>query len=64
MVKLTISISELSQYLGIGLSASYTLVHSQGFPVVKIGNRLLVPLSELEKWLSEQAYNISNTSED
>lgn len=55
MQKLTLSIPELSHYLGIGLSAAYQLAHTHDFPVVKIGSRLLVPISELELWLIDQA---------
>lgn len=55
MTKLTLSVYELSQYLGIGLSSAYNLVHMEGFPVVKVNSRLLVPHTALDLWLEQQA---------
>lgn len=31
------------QVLGISLSSGYELLHQQGFPTLKIGNRIVVP---------------------
>ena len=39
MEKLTYSVRELAEALGIGISAAYKLTNIEGFPVVQIGAR-------------------------
>lgn len=33
----------IAQVLGIALSSGYEFVHQQGFPTLKIGNRIVAP---------------------
>ncbi len=37
----------VSQVLGIAPSSAYELMHEDGFPVLKIGNRMVVPNEQL-----------------
>ena len=53
--KLALNVDELAAKLDIGINQAYALARSQGFPSVRIGKRLLVPVRDLESWLSEQA---------
>lgn len=53
--KKMLSVSELGEYLGIGRSLAYQLSRQKAFPTVKIGRRVLVPVKELEIWLSRNA---------
>lgn len=50
----TLSAEELAKALNISMSTSYRLLHSKGFPVVKIGKRRMVTKHDLLKWMSEQ----------
>lgn len=53
--KLTYSVPEAAEVLGVSRSKMYELVKIQGFPTLKIGGRLLVSVKGLEKWIEEQA---------
>ena len=52
--KETLSVRDLSERLGISLPKAYELVKQPGFPVLKIGSRILIPIEGLRKWLMEQ----------
>ena len=53
--KLTYSVPEAAQVLGISESRMRQLVRSEGFPTVHIGRRSLVSIKGLERWVEEQA---------
>jgi excisionase family DNA binding protein len=50
--KLTLSVEEAAKLLGIGRNLCYDKVKTGEIPVIKIGRRLLVPRSALEKLLA------------
>ncbi len=50
-----LTVSQVSDFLNIGITKAYELCHSNGFPVVRLGRKLLVPRKQLELWLEEQA---------
>lgn len=43
----------VSKLLGISSSSGYELMHEKGFPVLKIGSRLVVPKEKFRKWVEE-----------
>lgn len=43
----------MAQVLGIAPSSSYELMHEVGFPVLKIGNRMVVPKEKFIAWVEE-----------
>ena len=49
-----LSVKELATYMGVSLSVAYRLVNSEGFPVLHLGKRLLVPIEELRAWIARQ----------
>lgn len=52
--KITITVSEAAKMLGISSKSAYwNLVTIPGFPVVKIGKRLVVLREAFLKWLEE-----------
>lgn len=53
--KLTLSIPEAAEVIGVSRSQMYTLAKSKGFPTVQVGRRLLVSTKGLERWVEEQA---------
>ena len=53
--KLTYSVLEAAEVLGISESRMRQLVRSEGFPTVHIGRRSLVSIKGLERWVEEQA---------
>lgn len=51
MEKTTMSVQELSSQMGISLPKAYQLVKSPGFPTIRIGTRILVPVDAYKEWL-------------
>ena len=51
MEKTTMSVQELSAQLGISLPKAYALVKSEGFPSIRIGTRILIPVDAFREWL-------------
>ena len=41
----------LSELLGISLSSCYELMHEKGFPVIRIGKRMVVEKSRFIEWV-------------
>ena len=44
MERTTMSVQELSAQMGISLPKAYELVKTPGFPTLRIGTRILVPI--------------------
>ena len=40
----------VAKVLGVSPSSSYELMHEPGFPVLKIGNRMVVPKEKFIRW--------------
>lgn len=51
MEKTTMSVQELSAQMGISLPKAYELVKSPGFPTIRIGTRILIPVNAYKEWL-------------
>ena len=48
----TLTVREVQQILRIGRNAVYNLMHSNSFPVIKIGNAIRIPRESFCAWLS------------
>lgn len=55
MEKVVLTVDEVAQTLGIAKQNAYALAKSKGFPTVRIGKRMIVPVNEFYRWLSEQS---------
>lgn len=54
--KITVSVEEMAEMLGISRSVAYQLTKHGDFPVVRVSERrLIIPVKSLEKWLEEKA---------
>lgn len=51
MEKTTMSVQELSSQTGISLPKAYELVRMPGFPSIRIGTRILIPIEAFREWL-------------
>ena len=61
--RLTLTVEEAAKLLGIGRQLAYERVKTGEIPVIKIGRRLLVPRSALEKLLADpKPLNLTLTS--
>ena len=43
----------VAKVLGIAPSSAYELMHEPGFPVLKIGSRMVVPKEQFIRWAEE-----------
>lgn len=43
-----------AKLLGISLSSAYELMHEEGFPALRIGNRIVVPKEKFCRWADRQ----------
>lgn len=50
----TLNAQQVADVLGIARNSAYTLMHSEGFPTIHIGRRLLVPRDKLLQWIDHQ----------
>lgn len=59
-VPLMLNASQLAVFLGISRARAYELMHTKGFPTVKIGKRLICPKEKVIVWLENQIDAESN----
>ena len=43
----------VAKVLGISISSAYELMHEPGFPVLRVGNRMVVPKEQFIQWVNE-----------
>ena len=43
----------VAKVLGVSSSSSYELMHKPDFPVLRIGNRMVVPKEQFIQWVQE-----------
>ena len=55
--KLTLSVEETAQQLGICTKVAYQLTHRADFPTIKIGRRTRVSREGLREWVRKQEQN-------
>jgi len=48
---LMLSVIQVAEVLGISKTSAYELVHSDGFPSITIGKRLIVPKDKFIEWI-------------
>lgn len=53
--KMVLSVRELAERFHLSLPTAYALTEREGFPVVHVGRKKLIPVADLERWLSEEA---------
>lgn len=55
MEKVTMTVRDVSQAMGLSLPKAYALAKSSKFPTIRVGRRLIIPTHEFHAWLSEQS---------
>jgi len=43
----------VAKVLGVSPSSGYELMHESGFPVLKVGSRMVVPKEKFSQWVEE-----------
>jgi excisionase family DNA binding protein len=49
-----LTVEQLQDFLGISRPKAYELVHTKGFPAIRIGRTIRVPREALMRWINEQ----------
>ena len=52
--KITVSVTEAAQLLGLSRPTVYKLIHRGDFPVLRVGTRTLIHRARLEEWAERQ----------
>ncbi len=55
---LMLSVPEMAAALGISRAGAYELARSEGFPALRIGNRIVIPKDKLQEWVDKQIEKI------
>ena len=50
-----VDVPEMGKLLGISRASAYELANTDGFPIVRVGKRMLIPTDALKRWVDEQA---------
>ena len=45
---------KIAKYLEISRAGAYELMHSEGFPLIRIGKRMIVPGDKFLEWVDNQ----------
>lgn len=53
--KLTYSVTEAAEVLGVSRPTMYELIRREGFPSLKVGRRVLISRQRLAEWVDQQA---------
>lgn len=51
---LSLCAEDIASVLGISRSQAYALLHTRGFPVIRVGKRFVVPREAFLAWMDEQ----------
>ena len=52
---LMLNANQLAGVLGISRAGAYELMHSKGFPTLRIGKRMMVNKDHLARWIDRQS---------
>lgn len=52
---LMLNVVQVAAVLGISRAGAYELIHSEGFPALWIGSRIVVPKDKLREWIDANA---------
>lgn len=50
----------VSQVLGVSISTAYELMNEPGFPVLRVGSRMVVPKDKFVEWVSRRTQGGAN----
>ncbi|MDL2238269.1 helix-turn-helix domain-containing protein [Christensenellaceae bacterium OttesenSCG-928-K19] len=53
MSKFTLSVKEMAEMLNISLPKAYELTKQEDFPVLMVGNRILIPHDAFMRWVEK-----------
>ena len=60
---MTLQVNQVADAMGLSLAGAYQLIHSDGFPVMRVGRRMLVPKQAFIEWIANNIGNMSGATE-
>ena len=54
MDKVTMTVDEVAHAMGISRPKAYELTEREGFPLVRVGRRKVIPVDAFRRWLDAQ----------
>ena len=51
---LMLTVPEVASVLGVSRAGAYELAHSKGFPILKVGSRIVIPKDKFLLWIEKQ----------
>ena len=48
------TVKEFCEEYGIGYNKGYQIVHSEGFPMIKCGRKIVIIRSKIDEWFDNQ----------
>ena len=51
--KKLITVKEFIEEYGIGTNKAYEIVNSKGFPVIRLGKKILIIRNKIDEWFSD-----------
>ena len=55
MQRVTFTVAETAEYIGLGLNKTYQLINDRVIPSIKLGRQFRVPKVALDEWLMRSA---------
>lgn len=53
--RLTLTVPEVAELLGISVISAYNLAKRQDFPAIRVGKRVVIPRAAFDRWLEMAA---------
>lgn len=50
----TMTVKEFCAEYGVGINKGYEMINSEGFPMLRVGRKILIIRAKLDGWLEEQ----------
>jgi len=57
MEKIAMNVKEMAKHLGVSAYTAYQLTKRPGFPTLKIGKRIAIPVEQFMEWIARHAGN-------
>nr|WP_325294333.1 helix-turn-helix domain-containing protein [uncultured Oscillibacter sp.] len=51
---LMLTLPDVASVLGVSRAGAYELAYSEGFPVLKVGSRIVIPKDKFLPWIEKQ----------
>jgi len=59
-LKLTLSVHQAADALGVNHLKIYDLCRTAGFPSIKFGNRIVIPVIQFLEWIDKESWGSSS----